>query len=113
MDKMRSNILDNRTNIKVYATPYCPSVIAALTKFRWLQIPVHPITAESDFETLLKETCGMYYDRESNKLMDARGNYFKDKMQIDSIMFLITIENHGRRVFPGYHISRKSGFLGK
>jgi hypothetical protein len=95
MGSMRSNILDNRTNIKVYATPYCPAVIAAMTKFHWLQIPVPQPAAESDFESLLKESCGLYYDHENNKLMDARGNYFKDKMQIDSLMFLITIENLG------------------
>lgn len=100
MGNMKSNILDNRTNIKVYATPYCPSVIAAMTKFRWLQIPVPQPVAESDFETLLRESFGMYYDRENGKIMDARGNYFMNKTQIDSIMFLITIENHGGGYFP-------------
>ena len=53
MQNMRNNVLDNRTNIKVYATPYCPPVIAAMTKFRWLQIPVPRSVAESDFESLL------------------------------------------------------------
>ena len=94
MENIRSNLLDNRTNIKVYATPYTPAVIAAMSKFRWLQIPVSQSVAVSDFEALLKETFGMYYDGENEKIMDPRGNYFKDRTQIDSIMFLITIENN-------------------
>lgn len=93
MGNIRSNLLDNRTNIKVYATPYTPAVIAAMSKYRWLQIPVPESAAVSDFESLLKETFGMYYDGENEKIMDSRGNYFKDRAQIDSIMFLITIEN--------------------
>ncbi len=114
MGNMRSNLRDNHTNIKVYATPYCPSVIAAMTKFRWLQIPVPQPVAESDFETLLRESFGMYYDRDNEKIMDSRGNYFKNKTQIDSIMFLITIENHawmnslllgeGMLDIPGSHV---------
>ncbi|MDI6734408.1 MAG: hypothetical protein QMD50_02910 [Patescibacteria group bacterium] len=94
MENIQSNILDMRTNIKVYATPYNPTVIAAMSKFRWLQIPVHQTEAESNFEALLKDNFGMYYDWNHQKIMDSRGNYFKDKTQIDSIMFLITIENY-------------------
>lgn len=94
MENIRSNLLDNHTNIKVYVTPYTPAVIAAISKFHFMQLPLPPHVAESNFESLLKETFGMYYDRENEKIMDSRGNYFKNKLQIDSLLFLITIENN-------------------
>jgi hypothetical protein len=53
--------------------------------------------SESEFifnvDALMKEDNGLYVDWQTNRLVDSRGNYFKDCTQIDSLMFLISITN--------------------
>lgn len=87
------NLLDFRTNIKVTATPYYPSVVLAIQ--RNAQRITH--WSESEFQlnvdALMKENNGLYFDWTSNRLVDPRGNYFKEYTQIDSLMFLITLTN--------------------
>mgnify|MGYP001385341187 CR=1 FL=1 len=87
------NLLDYRTNIKVIATPYYPSVIMALYRNgneikQWTKEQY-----QTDVDALMKDDVGLYYDWVSNKLIDGRGNYYRDKSQIDSLMFLVTIQN--------------------
>ncbi|MDI6767399.1 MAG: hypothetical protein QME52_11300 [Bacteroidota bacterium] len=90
---MTHNFIDNRTNIKVIATPYYPSVNLAIQ--RNAQLVNHWTEEEFRFNTdmLLRDNVGMYIDWETNRFVDSRGNYFRDKLQIDSLMFLITIQN--------------------
>ncbi|MBI5476813.1 MAG: hypothetical protein HY964_08775 [Ignavibacteriales bacterium] len=87
------NLFDNRTNIKIIATPYYPSVILALYRNR---NEVRKWTMDQykiDVDELMKYNAGLYYDWTSNKIVDSKGNYFKDKTQIDSLMFMISITN--------------------
>jgi hypothetical protein len=53
--------------------------------------------SESEFQfnvdVLMKEDNGMYVDWPTGRLVDSKGNYFKNHTQIDSLMFLVTINN--------------------
>ncbi|MBI5476014.1 MAG: hypothetical protein HY964_04680 [Ignavibacteriales bacterium] len=89
-----NNLFDQQSpNIKVFATPYYPSVILGIQ--RAAQQREHWSEEQFCFNTdqLLKDGAGLYMDWESYRFVDARGNYFHDKTQIDSMLFLITIEN--------------------
>lgn len=88
-----SNFLDFRTNIKAAVTPYYPSVVFALQ--RNAQRIMHWSESEFQYNTneLMKLSNGLYIDWKNNKLVDSRGNYYKDYIQIDSLMFLITLIN--------------------
>ncbi|MBI4810371.1 MAG: hypothetical protein HY800_02805 [Ignavibacteriales bacterium] len=90
---MSHNLYDMRTNIKIIATPYYPSVILAIQRisqgiYHW---------SEEDYrmnvDALMKDNAGLYVDWAAKRFMDSRGNYYRDKLQIDSLMFLITIQN--------------------
>ena len=87
------NYFDFRTNVKVSATPYYPSVVLAIQKNA--QRIMH--WSESEFrmnvDALMKEDNGMYLDWQTGRLVDSRGNFFKEHTQIDSLMFLITLIN--------------------
>ncbi len=93
------NLFDNRTNIKIMVTPYYPSVILAIQrnaqrKYGW---------AETEFrlntDVLFHEALGMFYEWDTRRVVDCRGNYLKDKCQFDSLLVLISIENKG---WPSY-----------
>jgi hypothetical protein len=91
---MSHNIFDYRTNIKVMATPYYPSVVLAI---QWRTMEKDHLSGREfrdNVNILLKENVGLYYDWDHNRFMDSRGSYYRDKSQIDSLMFFITIENH-------------------
>lgn len=91
---MSHNLFDLRTPIKIIATPYYPSVIMAIYK-NGHELKFNEDQYKNDVDGLLKENAGMYYDWDSFRLIDGHGNYFKDKTQIDSLMFLVTIQNRG------------------
>jgi len=87
------NLLDYRTNIKVAVTPYYPSVVYALQ--RNAQRIMHWSEEEYRFnvDQLMRECNGLYVDWSRNRLVDSRGNFYKDFTQIDSLMFILTINN--------------------
>lgn len=87
------NLIDNRTNIKVIATPYYPQVIMAIQ--RMAQHRAHWTEAEFRHNTdiLLYEALGMYYEWNTRRFVDGKGNYLKDMCQFDSLLFLVTIDN--------------------
>lgn len=82
-------------NVKVIATPYYPSVIIGIGRAR--QRLVH--LSEQEFKTytegLAQDDLGMYIDWEKNAFVDSRGNYFRNPLQVDSLLFLVTIHNNG------------------
>ena len=90
---MSHNLYDMRTNIKIIATPYYPSVILALQR---ISQGIHHWSDNEyrlNVDALLKDNAGIYVDWNAQKFVDSRGNYYRDKVQIDSLMFLITIQN--------------------
>ena len=91
---MKDNLHDaNSPNIKVFATPYYPCVITAVcrmsqTKKRWSENEF-----QQSMDAILVGQAGLYMDWESNRLVDSRGSYLRNPLQMDSLLFLITISN--------------------
>ena len=88
-----NNFFDGQTNIKVMATPYYPSVILALQRKAQQRHHWSEDEFRSNTDSLMREALGMSVDWRNNRFYDSRGYYFWDKYQIDSLMFLITIDN--------------------
>ena len=98
-------------NIKVVATVYSPSVIVA--NYRRGQIlgrhrkplPLSEVPRSESLESiadseyissidiLMQEEAGLYFDWQTDRYVDARGNYVKSYTQVDSLTFFIAIEN--------------------
>ncbi len=90
------NLFDQGSpNVKVFATPYYPSVIIAIARGRQRLLHWSETQYQSYADGLAKDDLGMYIDWEKNAFVDSRGNYFRDPLQIDSLMFLVTIHNNG------------------
>lgn len=95
MESGNHNLYDTRTNIKVIATPYFPSVVKAIG--RRAQIQYH--WSEGEFhryvDNLVLESCGMYIDwDQSNEPIYTEGLApLESPMQFDSVMFLISLKN--------------------
>jgi len=80
-------------NIKVMATAYSPAVITAINRIS--QSKQH--WSEGDYQyqmdTLLYHVVGLYMEWQTNRFMDPRGNYLRHPRQLDSLMFLVTLNN--------------------
>ncbi|MBI4810906.1 MAG: hypothetical protein HY800_05600 [Ignavibacteriales bacterium] len=90
---MSHNYFDIYTSIKVIATPYYPSVIIAIQRNAQLANRWKDEEFRFNTDMLLRDNVGIYIDWETNRFVDSRGNFFCDKLQIDSLMFLIRIDN--------------------
>ena len=88
------NLFDNGSpNIKVFVTPYYPSVVLAIERSEQRIKHWSEDEYRLNADKLLKDAVGMYMDWNNNRFVDSRGNYFRTPEQIDSLLFLITIEN--------------------
>ncbi|MBI1807629.1 MAG: hypothetical protein HYR76_11315 [Ignavibacteria bacterium] len=90
---MQSNLFDQNANVRVFATPYYPSVITAISRRKQKSEDWNELQYRENMDQLLKDCLGMYSDWNTNVLVDGRGNFFKDRSQIDSLMFLVSMEN--------------------
>ncbi|MBI3765973.1 MAG: hypothetical protein HY277_05665 [Ignavibacteriales bacterium] len=92
---MQNNRFCQSSNVVVFATPYYPSIINAIN--RYSQHINHWSEEEyrSAMDDIAKDRLGMYIDWEQGRFVDSRGNYFKDKLQIDSLTFLVSLKNQG------------------
>ncbi len=93
LSAMSNNFSDPSTCIRVVATPYYPAVIAALGRLSQQKAHATESHYEHDMDTLLKAQVGLFMDWDKGALVDARGNYFRERTQIDSLMFLVTVRN--------------------
>src|SRR5437899_1053491 len=89
------NVFDQNTSVKIFATPYYPSVILAIQRAAQKVNHWSEETFCANTDTLMADAAGMYVDWKQNRLVDSRGYYLRDKTQIDAIEFLITIDNIG------------------
>ncbi len=103
-----NNLLDNRSNLKVMALPYYPSVVKAIgrrsqSKYHW---------DENDFQIyvdgLLRQGCGFYidWDHPGERVYDTHLRPVSSSTQMDSILFLMTLMNTG---WPPADITQLSG----
>lgn len=81
--------------LKVFATPYYPSVIVAIARARQRALHQNQAQYQMYADALAKDDLGMYIDWNKDEFVDARGNYFRDPLQLNSLMFLVTLQNWG------------------
>jgi hypothetical protein len=114
MAATRNNFSDQTSpNIKVAATVYSPSVIMANYRRAHILGRHHKTSqpsllglppgeslesiADSEYisslDVLMQEEAGLYFDWQTDRYVDSRGNYVKSYTQLDSLTFFIAIEN--------------------
>lgn len=91
----RHNVPDPNSSIKIFTLPYCPAVVVA--SIRVWEDRAH--VSDRDFiksaDELARANAGLYIDWEKKKFVDGRGNYFNGALQLDSLMFMVHLENWG------------------
>lgn len=97
MEAGNHNLRDDRTNIKIIATPYFPSVVKAINRqgqhlYHWTEAEFQHTT-----DKLVYESCGMYIDwqKESEPVYDSELKRLESPLQFDSIMFFLTFQVRG------------------
>lgn len=93
MSCMEHNLFDfHNPIVKVCAIPYYPSVIVASLRVSYN--PQHSTDEEfrASAEELARANAGLYIDWIHNAFVDARGNYFRGPLQLDSLMFMIRLD---------------------
>ena len=91
---MRHNLTDlENPNFKVIAMPYYPSVIISINRRAQRDNEWSEQEYRNNLDTLLRANVGLYMDWKEGKFVDAKGNYFKDCLQVDSLMFNVTLRN--------------------
>lgn len=97
-----SNLTDYRTNIKLMAIPYFPSVVEAIVRLQELDDTVETFDSKYKhrLDALLKSGSGLYYDWEQGRYYSPKGRYYRDRTDIDSLLFLVTLLNTGWPCVP-------------
>lgn len=94
VSKISHNLAKSGVNIYVTATPYYPSVVAAINRMQAAEYHWDDSTTQVRMDALLKTGVGLYKDWESKgKLVNSRGNYYRTPDEIDSMLFLISLKN--------------------
>jgi len=90
----KDNLRDqNCPNIKVMATPYYPSVVTAIGRISQRKKSWVETEYQKQMDTIFKDLSGLYMEWETNRLVDPRGNYFRNFQQMDSLLFLLIFHN--------------------
>lgn len=90
---MVHNLYDVEANVFVYVTPYTPLVITAHNTKEYRVKDLSENEFRENVEREAKEYLGMSYDWKTNQYVDSRGDYYESVLQLDSLIFLITLEN--------------------
>jgi len=91
-------------NIKVIATPYFPSVVLASNKVWEDRKHITQEEFRASVEDIAKYNAGLYYDWGKYQFVDARGNYFRGSLQLDSLMFMVHMENYSWPCVPPMYL---------
>lgn len=96
-----TNVRDNATSLWMIAVPYFPSVVEAIVRLDELADTAGTFdgTYRYRLDALLRSGSGLYYDWERGKYYSPRGHYFRDKTDIDSLLFLVTLINNGHPLY--------------
>lgn len=87
------------SNIQVFATPYCPVVIEAINRTAQLRSHWSEKEFRNTTEILSKDAMGMFVDWEHNTFVDGKGARYANILQMDSLMFLVSLNNIGGAVY--------------
>lgn len=90
---MANNFTDQSSNIEVIATPYYPSVVEAISRLEQSKKHLSEAQFAMNMDTSLSEQLGLYLDRDNGRMINSRGYFVKDRTDIDSLSFLVTLRN--------------------
>ena len=93
LSAMVHNVSDNETHVECIATPFYPSVVMALNQLERTQYHWSEEDARFHMNELLRGSSGLYVDWKDGRFVNAKGNYFKDQTDIDSLLIVITLKN--------------------
>ncbi len=105
MECTAHNLYDVQTAYKVFATPYIPAVVLASVRVWNDRHHISDQQFMASAEDVAKANAGLYIDWKNNRFMDGRGNFFKGPLQLDSLMFMIHMENWTKD-FPSFEDNR-------
>jgi hypothetical protein len=95
LSAMQNNIFDQRSpNIKIIATPYTPAVIAAISRMSQMKGHWADDETQHQIDTSLFLQAGLFFDWQTNQLMDSHGNYMGSHGRLDRLQFLVTLRNN-------------------
>jgi len=90
---MAHNARDRDASIRVFAIPFSPLVITALNREGVLKKHLSDEEYQQSIQQEARECLGMYVDWKTDSYIDAQGRIFKDALQMDSLLFLITFDS--------------------
>lgn len=93
LSAMAHNLHDNEKNVECIATPFYPSVVVALNQIQRTQHHWSDDEAQEHLDELLRGSSGLYVDWRDGRFVNAKGNYFKDQTDIDSLLVVVTLRN--------------------
>ncbi len=93
LSAMQHNFWDQSSNIQAIATPYYPSVMTAISRMRQVQMHWSEAAFRVYTDSLVKDNTGLAINWSDMAFIDARSEVVKDNLQIDSLMFLVTLKN--------------------
>ncbi|TAK61918.1 MAG: hypothetical protein EPO24_05415 [Bacteroidetes bacterium] len=88
-----NNFANDDARVRVIVTPFSPLVVTAFTRLQQERQRLSAAAYHSLVEDRLLEDLGIYYDTKTGYTFDARGNYYRDEAQIDSLLILLSLEN--------------------
>lgn len=95
LSAMQHNYYDpEKPPIIACATPYTPRVVMALNRMSQIKHQWSDKTFQHHADALLKDASGLYADWEHNEqIYDSKLNRLRNLLQMDSMMFLVTLSN--------------------
>ena len=94
---MVHNLNDKEKNVECIATPFYPSVVMALNQLQRSKYHWSEEDAKLHMDELLRGSSGLYVDWRDGRLVNSKGNFFKNQTDIDSLLIMISLKN---RTFP-------------
>ena len=104
---MVHNLQDNEKNVECIATPFYPSVVVALNQIQKTQYHWSDEDARFHMNELLQGSSGLYVDWKNGRFVNAKGNYFKDQTDIDSLLIVITLKNKSWPCAPAVSVDKE------
>ncbi len=89
----QSNLMNKTANIWVVAIPYYPSVITAINRSLQAQNRWDETEFERSIAMTLVDDSASSLICEHTKLLDDKGIYHKDILEIDSLLFFVSLTN--------------------
>jgi hypothetical protein len=93
LSSMVHNLNDNQKSVECIATPFYPSVVMALNQLQRNQYHWTEEDARLHLDEFLRGSSGIFIDWKDGRFVNARGNYFMDQTDMDSLLIVFTLKN--------------------